>query len=92
MARGDTRLALRAYYLGSLAYVAEQKWIQVHRGKSNLDYLRELSRRAKGLAGVEPSFAENVQLYERSWYGEHLASAETVATFVSNVARMKSHA
>lgn len=92
MARGDTRLALRAYYLGSLAYVAEQKWIQVHRGKSNLDYLRELSRRAKGVAGVEPSFAENLRLYERSWYGEHLASAETVSAFLANIERMKSHA
>jgi hypothetical protein len=92
VARGENRLALRAYYLGSLAYIAQQQWIQVHRGKSNLDYLRELGRRAKGLAGVESSFAENLQVYERSWYGEHLASAETVAAFVTNLERIKSHA
>jgi hypothetical protein len=92
MARGDTRSALRAYYLGSLAYVAERQWISVHRGKSNLDYLRELNRRAKGITGVEPSFAENLWLYERSWYGEHLASPEIVATFVENIQRIKSHA
>ena len=92
IAQGETRLALRALYLGTLAHLARQQWIQVHRGKSNLDYLRELGRRAKGLAGVESSFAENLRLYERSWYGEHLATPEAVSEFLANLERIKSHA
>ena len=92
IARGDTRLALRAFYLGSLAHLARQQWIQVHRGKSNLDYLQELRRRAKGEEGVAESFAHNLRLYERTWYGEHRASTETVAEFLANLERLKSHA
>lgn len=90
--QGETRLALRALYLGTLAYVARQQWIQVHRGKSNLDYLRELRRRAKGLAGVETSFADNLRIYERSWYGEHLATPDLVQEFLTNLERIKAHA
>jgi hypothetical protein len=90
--KGDLRLALRAFYLGTLAHLARQQWIQVHRGKSNLDYLRELGRRAKGLAGVENSFAENLRLYERTWYGEHRATPEIVTEFLANLERIKSHA
>lgn len=92
MARGETRLALRAHYLGCLAHLARQQWIQVHRGKSNLDYLRELSRRAKGFPGVESSFAHNLRLYERTWYGEHRATPETMAEFLTNLERIRSHA
>lgn len=92
LAKGDTRLALRALYLGCLAHLARQQWIQVHRGKSNLDYLRELRRRAKGYAGVESSFSDNLRLYERSWYGEHLATPETVEQFLANLERIRSHA
>lgn len=92
LAQGETRLALRALYLGCLAHLARQQWIQVHRGKSNLDYLYELRRRAKGYTGVESSFAENLRLYERSWYGEHAATPQVVAEFVANVERIKSHA
>lgn len=92
LTQGDTRLALRALYLGCLAHLARQQWIHVHRGKSNLDYLSELRRRAKGYAGVESSFRDNLHIYERSWYGEHLATPETIEAFLANVDRIKSHA
>ena len=92
MARGETRLALRALYLGSLAHLAQRQWILVHRGKSNLDYLRELRRRAKGLTDLESHFSENLRLYERSWYGDHPATAETITQFLGNLERIKSHA
>ena len=92
MSKGETRLALRALYLGCLAHLAQQHWILVHRGKSNLDYLRELRRRAKGMADLESHFTENLRLYERSWYGEHPATAETLSQFLANLERIKSHA
>lgn len=92
LARGETRLALRALYLSHLAHLAQRQWIQVHRGKSNLDYLRELRRRAKGFADVDRGFTENLRLYERSWYGEHPATAEGVSEFVSNLEKAKVHA
>ena len=92
LARGESRLALRALYLGSLAYLAQQQWIQVHRGKSNLDYLKELCRRAKGLEEVQAKFTSNLHLYERSWYGEHVATTEIVNDFLANLERIKAHA
>ncbi|MBY0506047.1 MAG: DUF4129 domain-containing protein [Bryobacteraceae bacterium] len=92
LAKGETRLALRALYLGCLAHLAQQQWILVHRGKSNFDYLRELRRRAKGLTQVEASFTDNLRMYERTWYGEHPATPEAVAEFLANFERIKSHA
>jgi TRAP-type C4-dicarboxylate transport system permease small subunit len=40
--RGELRLALRAFYLSSLAHLADRELITLARFKSNLDYEREL--------------------------------------------------
>jgi hypothetical protein len=46
LARGELRLALRAFYLASLAHLAQRNLISLAKFKSNRDYLLELQRRA----------------------------------------------
>src|SRR5439155_10075990 len=49
LSRGDLRLALRAFYLASLAHLAQRSLITLAHFKSNRDYERELNRRAHAL-------------------------------------------
>ncbi len=89
-ANGDFRLALRALYLSNLATLGRGGLISLARGKSNLDYLRELQRRARrfGSTAIE-LFRGNVQMFERCWYGEHPASEEMLDRFLRNSARLR---
>ena len=90
MAKGDLRLALRALYLASLAHLARRELIRVAKFKSNRDYELELRRRARGLAGLQAAFAENVGIFDRVWYGLHEVTQETLGRFQMNLERIKS--
>lgn len=90
--RGELRLALRAFYLSSLAHLAERQLITLARFKSNLDYQRELQRRAHVVAEVPGLFAWNVAAFERSWYGPHEATPELLREFTANTERLRSSA
>jgi hypothetical protein len=90
--RGEFRLALRAFYLASLAHLAARNLITLARFKSNREYQLELQRRGHALAEVLPPFVENLSDFERVWYGTHAAGQETVAHFVANLERIKAHA
>jgi hypothetical protein len=80
-ARGDYRLALRALFLGTLAGLASQGVISIARHKSNRDYLAEVFRRARQHPAWPPAFGGCVSLFERSWYGQHVAGPEVLAEF-----------
>ncbi len=85
-AAGNFRLALRALYLSSLATLARHGMISPARGKSNLDYSRELQRRAKRVGSdFVTVFRTNIQLFEKSWYGAHPATEETLDCFLRNL-------
>jgi hypothetical protein len=86
---GELRLALRAYYLASLAHLADRNLITIARHKSNRDYERELGRRAHTLPAVLPLFCENVSTFDRVWYGLHEVTRELLEAFASNVTRLK---
>jgi hypothetical protein len=88
-ARQEYRLALRALYLAGLAYLADQSLISIHRGKSNLDYSRELRRKARGQPELLATFADNVQVFERTWYGMYDVDLSTLDRFETNVTGMK---
>jgi len=90
--RGEYRLALRAFYLASLAHLASRNLITLARFKSNREYQQELQRRGHALKELLPTFAENLFAFERVWYGTHSAGQETVAQFAANVERIKAHA
>lgn len=88
--RGDLRLAVRAFYLASLAHLAERNLVTLARFKSNRDYERELSRRSHALPEVARLFSENVSVFDRVWYGLHEVTDGLVENFRNNVERIKS--
>ena len=89
---GNLRLALRAFYLASLAHLAGRGLVTIARGKSNREYERELGRRGRGLPGLAVLFGQNVGTFERIWYGWHEADPDVVRGFLANVEQMKTTA
>lgn len=87
--RGELRLALRAFYLASLAHLAQRDLISLARFKSNRDYERELGRRSHALPEVTGLFAQNVSVFDRVWYGLHEVNQEILQRFAQNVERIK---
>jgi hypothetical protein len=88
--RGELRLALRAYYLASLAYLAEAHLITVLLSKSNHDYLREVSRRGQKTPRMLALFQTNIELFERGWYGNHLVDHTWIEEISRNHREMTS--
>jgi hypothetical protein len=76
MQKGEMRLALRAVFLATLVILSERGLIQIERFKSNLDYKRELERRAHELPEVLNIFSQSVMIYESIWYGMHQATRQ----------------
>jgi len=92
LGRGELRLALRAFYLASLAHLAERNLVSLARFKSNRDYQLELQRRAHAFPNLQSLFGENVSSFDRVWYGQHEATGELVTRFAANVERIRSGA
>jgi hypothetical protein len=89
MERGELRLALRAFYLASLAHLGERDYIRLARHKSNHDYDRELQRRARGNSGLIDAFDENLLVFESAWYGDHVVTEGTLQGFSQNLERIR---
>lgn len=87
--RGELRLALRAFYFASLSHLAARNLISVARFKSNRDYARELHRRGHSFTDLLSMFGDNLESFERIWYGLHEVNRELVDRFAANVERMK---
>jgi hypothetical protein len=92
MDQGELRLAMRAFYLATLAHLARRGLLQIARFKSNHDYERELRRRGHAVPDLLPLFGENLYSFERIWYGLHDVDQESLRRFAENVDRMKSAA
>ncbi len=90
-AAGDLRLALRALYLGSLSSLGRRGTLSIARGKSNLDYLRELRRRARRDDATIQAFERNLAVFEQSWYGVHAVTPEVFGEFESGFRRIRGH-
>jgi hypothetical protein len=90
LARGEFRLAMRAFYLASLSHLAAQNLITIARFKSNRDYARELQRRGHAFPGVLSLFGQNISVFEAIWYGMHEVNSDSVNQFALNVERIKS--
>ena len=87
--RGELRLAMRAFYLSSLAHLAGRNLVSIARFKSNRDYERELLRRSHALPDVSRTFSENVSVFDRVWYGRHDINADLIQRFRGNVERIR---
>jgi hypothetical protein len=86
---GEYRLATRAYYLATLANLAQRNLVGIAHFKSNRDYESELHRRGHAIPGLAPVFGENLLMLERIWYGLHPADREFVQRFATNVDRIR---
>jgi hypothetical protein len=89
IARGDLRLAVRAFYLASLSYLARHSLVNVQAAKTNRQYETELRRRTRGKTDVARLFSENARVFERAWYGDHEVNAQIIDSFRDNLQRMK---
>jgi hypothetical protein len=89
MDKGELRLALRAFYLATLAHLGARELIRLARYKSNHDYDRELRRRARGNSPLLGAFDENLLAFERAWYGDHDVTPVTLDGFSQNFERMR---
>jgi hypothetical protein len=69
MALGEWRLALRALYLATLAQLAAEGLVSLTKFKTNLDYERELRRRALSRQEIVSRFAQRRRGFEAAWYG-----------------------
>jgi hypothetical protein len=90
--RGDYRLAIRAFYLATLAHLAQRNLVGIARFKSNRDYERELQRRAHAIPSLLTLFSENLFTFERTWYGMHDVNRELVQQFAATVDRIRNEA
>lgn len=88
IAKGELRLAVRAFYLAGLAHLAGRGLVTIARHKSNREYERELGRRAHALPEVVGAFAEHVNTFDRVWYGDHPPTPELLTAVETNLGRI----
>jgi hypothetical protein len=81
--KGSLRLAIRAFYLASLAGLADHELITIEKFKSNRDYEKELFRRAHQKEGLLPAFSKSREIFERFWYGMHEISRPDLDNFAA---------
>jgi hypothetical protein len=89
MEKGEPRMALRAWFLACLAWLNARELVTISRNKSNLDYRRELARRARGTPGLTEEFGASVRSFESAWYGEYPVDASEVERFAAGIAHMR---
>jgi hypothetical protein len=87
LARGEWRLALRALYLATLAGLGTDGLVTLARAKTNLDYERELARRAAGREALITGFRTRRLEFERVWYGRATATEPEVRTWLAELER-----
>lgn len=87
MARGEWRLALRALYLAMLAQLAAEGLISLARFKTNLDYERELRRRALSRLEIVGRFVTRRRTFESVWYGRAIAGEKEVREWMTEFER-----
>jgi len=90
MTKGSLRLAMRALYLASLAYLAEKDLLAIELYKSNRDYERELLRRAHDKNDLLRAFSETVATFECVWYGMYEIGPGDVAQYLKDQERIMS--
>ena len=85
MAKGEWRLALRALYLATLAKHAAEGLITLAKFKTNLDYERELRRRAVLQPEVTMRFLAHRLSFESVWYGRESANEAVVRAWMEEL-------
>jgi hypothetical protein len=86
--KGELRLAMRALYLATLAYLAEHEMITIEIYKSNREYEQELKRRTHERKELHIIFSKSVNLFERVWYGSYCIPRAEFDDFAANQKRI----
>jgi hypothetical protein len=86
--KGKLRLALRAFYLATLAGLAEHGLITIEKFKSNREYEIELRRRAHQKEELLTAFTTSREVFERVWYGLYTIKQRQLDDFVALQKRM----
>ena len=86
--KGELRLAMRALYLATLAYLAEHQLITIEIYKSNREYEQELRRRAHERKELLDIFSTSLNLFERVWYGMYSIPRVDFEDFTANQKRI----
>jgi hypothetical protein len=86
---GDRRLALRAFYLASLAWLGHMQLLSLDAGKTNREFEIELARRARWASEAHGLFHDNVRAFERAWYGLHDVAGDDISAFRLRAGRIK---
>jgi Domain of unknown function (DUF4129) len=89
ISRGELRLALRAYFMATLAFLAQTHWITIAKFKSNREYWHELRRRAFDRQRMHEAFYQSVAAMDRAWYGMYPVTQESLRHFLENVETVK---
>jgi hypothetical protein len=92
LAHGDIPRGVRALYLAGLANLGQRGLITVSQSKTNHEYRHEVARRARSSPNVLPAFTRTVEVFERTWYGQHPADDAAVQDLTANLERMKADA
>ena len=90
-AQGNYRLAMRAYFLATLAHLGEANFIVIALFKSNWDYGRELQRRVKSHPDLVKLYGDSMRHYEAVWYGDHEATAAGLERLRHNQGELQRH-
>lgn len=85
IAKGEWRLALRALYLATLARLAMEGLVTLVKSKTNLDYERELRRRAPANVSLLNRFTDRRQEFEAVWYGQAVAAEDRVRSWFNEI-------
>jgi hypothetical protein len=86
--KGELRLALRAFYLATLAGLAEHGLITIEKFKSNRDYEIELHRRAHQQKKLLTDFTTSREVFECVWYGLYTIKQPQLDDFAALQKRM----
>lgn len=89
--KGEPRYALRAFFLATLALLADLRLVSLEPHKSDREYERELRTRFQADAKVPLLFAENRVLFERTWYGLYEVTPDMIERFRQNHERIREH-
>jgi hypothetical protein len=88
IAKGSLRLAMRALYLATLAYLSEKELIRIEFYKSNRDYECEVHRRAHEKKELVTAFSKTVMIFDRVWYGMHSITRGDVDSYIADQKRI----
>ncbi len=92
LAKGEYRLAIRAFYFETLASLADSNFLSIAQHKSNREYQRELSIRAHEKETMNDLFQRSVAVMDRVWYGNINVGRDDAEDFARCQERIMAHA